>query len=243
MKAKQALAAVIISTLIGCAPAVKGIMDRSLISEKQIVVTDLTGMVYKLTKEEGLSQLRALAIESKYEDIWYFIPETKEWLDYGKEISRDGCYPENDLLLALNPKPKEVISYHIHPAENLKYKASKHEFKDFQGALPPSVEDLEHWLQVEEQFQASGTTLTECGVVDLGGYWSLDLKTSDIDKMKSSLRKYSLLAHDYMINYSSMRYKNKDDKNALETARKQFIKEFETESAKLGLNLKYSLLQ
>ncbi len=51
MKAKQILAAIIASTMIGCSTVQTQVVKKP--TDNEIVATDLTGIVYKLTKEEG----------------------------------------------------------------------------------------------------------------------------------------------------------------------------------------------
>lgn len=241
MKAKQILATIIASTMLTCcamqSKAIKNVDD------KHIVATNLTGIVYNLSREEGLQQLRRLTIDNKYEDIWFFIPETKEWIDYGKGIKVCGADVDMDLLPTLRPDVKEVSSYHLHTLKCLSMMGfDKSELLNFQGATPPSFYDIQYWLEDKDNLNKSGIKLTEAGVVDLGGYWQVDLESSDLDKIRYSLSKYERLMDGHITKYYFLYKENKNDKKTFEIEKKKRIKEFEQEAAKLGLKLKYNFL-
>ena len=245
MKLKQAFTILLASTIIGCstAPVIPQKPIEQIIAENIITPTDLTGIIYKLTKEEGIKQLSELALNNKYEDTWFYLPETKEWIDYGEDVSRDGCIPKPKILLELRPDVKEVSNYHIHPARNLMMGGFyKSEYKNFSGALPPSYEDVEYWLGEKETLEGFGVKLRESVVVDLGGYWVLNFETTNLDKLKNNLKDYEYLVDAHTTKYYSIYKSNKNDTKRLEVLRKDLIQDFEKKSAKLGIDLKYFFL-
>jgi len=242
MKLKQAVIITLASVIIGCStvPVKPQKPIEEIIAEYNIKATEDVGLVYRISKEEGIKQLSELARNNKLEDIWYYLPETSEWIDYGNEISKNGCNPEPKVLLTLRPDVKEVSSYHIHPALNLSDGGFyKDEFKHFPGALPPSYEDLDYLLDEKAVLEKSGIKMKEIVVVDLGGYWALNLENIN----KDSLKYYETLVDKHISNYYSVYKCNKNDLKRLEVLRKDIIKDFEMKAAELGLDIKYQFLE
>lgn len=242
VKLKQAVIIGLASVLIGCTtvPVKPQKPIEEIIAAYNIKPTEDAGLVYKISKEEGIKQLRELALNNKLEDIWYYIPETNEWLDYGLDVSRNGCNPEPKVLLTLRPSVKEVISYHIHPAHNLSMGGFyKDEFKHFSGALPPSKEDLDYLLDEKEVLTKSGIKMKEIIIVDLGGYWTVNLENIN----KDNLKYYETLVDKHIANYYSVYKYNKNDLKQLENLRKGIIKDFEMKAAELGIDMKYHFLE
>ncbi len=244
MKLKQAFTILLASAIIGCStvPVKPQKPVEEIVVQHEIKATDLTGLVYKISKEEGIRQLSNLALNNKYEDIWYYLPETSEWLDYGNDVSRDGCNPEPSVLLKLRPDTKEVSSYHIHPACNLLMGGFySSEFKNFHGALPPSYEDLTYLLEEKAVLEKSGVKMNEIAIVDLGGYWTVNLE--NVSKTMDGLKSYESLVDSHIAKYYSAYRSNKNDLKQFEVLKKELIKDFEKKSAKLGIDIKYFFLE
>lgn len=234
--AKKFSAVILASIVLGCATP----KDAKL-PDNHMTATNLTGIVYNLTKEEGLQQLNRLVFESKHEDLWYFIQETEEWLDYGKEVARDCCIPDSTVLLSLRPDIKEVSSYHIHTLKSLQMSGFyRDELKEFFGVLPPSVDDVKHWLEDKSLLKRSGIILKESGVVDCGGYWQVDLETTDLNKLGNSLEDYEYLVDYHVTKYYQTYRENKNDSKDFKSARKSMIESFEQKASELGLRIKYN---
>lgn len=241
MKLKQAFIIGLASVLIGCStvPVKPQKPIEEIVAEHSMKSTEEVGLVYKISKEEGIKQLSEIAMNNKLEDIWYYIPETSEWLDYGNEVSKNGCNPEPKVLLTLRPDVKEVSSYHIHPAYNLSAGGFyKDEFKHFPGALPPSREDITYLLEEKAVLENSGVKMKEIAVVDLGGYWTVNLENVN----KEGLKNYESLLDAHIAKYYSAYRSNKNDLKQFEVLKKEIIKNFEKKAAELGLDLKYSFL-
>ncbi|MDP2907856.1 MAG: hypothetical protein Q8O03_08005 [Nanoarchaeota archaeon] len=241
MRLKQAFAIALASTIISCstAPVIPQKPIEQIIAENIITPMDLTGVIYKLTKEEGIRQLSSLAMNNKYEDIWFYLPETGEWLDYGTDVSREGCNPEPSVLLKLRPNVKEVSSYHIHPACNLSMGGFySSEYKNFQGVLPPSKEDLTYLLEEKAVLEKSGVKMNQVVVVDFGGYWTVNFENVN----NKGLESYENLLDSHIAKYYSAYKSNKNDLKQFEVLKKELIKDFEKKAAELGLDLKYSFL-
>lgn len=256
MKLKQAVVITLTSVLIGCTtvPVKPQKPIEEIVAEYSIKPSEEVGLVYKISKEEGIKQLSSLAMSNKLEDIWYYLPETNEWLDYGNNVSRNGCNPEPKVLLTLRPNAKEVSSYHIHPACNLSMGGFyKSEFKNFPGALPPSKEDLTYLLEEKAELKQSGIKLKELVVVDLGGYWVVNLETLKLDKVKGDLKgyedivnklqHYERLVDSHISRYYSAYKDNKNDSKRFEVLRKDLIKDFEKQAAESGIDVNYYFLE
>lgn len=242
MKLKQALVIGLASVLIGCTtvPVKPQKPIEEIVAEYNMKSTDEVGLVYKISKEEGIKQLSELAMNNKTEDLWYYIPETGEWLDYGNEVSRNGCNPEPKVLLTLRPDVKEVSSYHIHPARNLSDGGFyKDEFKHFPGALPPSHEDLTYLLDEKAVLEKSGIKMKEIAIVDLGGHWIVNIEKIN----KNNLEWYERLVDKHISKYYSFYKSNKNDLKEFEVLRKDIIKDFEIQAAELGIDIKYHFLE
>jgi hypothetical protein len=241
MRLKQAFVIALASVIIGCStvPVKPQKPVEEIVAEHSIKPTDLTGLVYKISKEEGVKQLSSLARNNKIEDIWYYLPETNEWLDYGTDVSKNGCNPEPSVLLKLRPNAKEVSSYHIHPACNLSMGGFySSEYKNFQGVLPPSKEDLTYLLEEKAVLEKSGVKMNEVVVVDFGGYWTVNFENVN----KKGLESYEILLDSHIAKYYSAYRSNKNDLKQFEVLKKELIKDFEKKAAELGLDLKYSFL-
>lgn len=70
MKIQKLLSGIVLSTFLTVA--------FPTFTEKNIIATDLTGIVYNLKEEEGLKQLIKLSANGSYEDGWYYLPEKEE---------------------------------------------------------------------------------------------------------------------------------------------------------------------
>lgn len=256
MKLKQALVITLASVLIGCTtvPVKPQKPIEEIIAEYSMKPTDEVGLVYKISQEEGVKQLSKLARDNKLEDIWYYLSETSEWLDYGTNVSKKGCNPEPKVLLTLRPDVKEVSNYHIHPACNLSMGGfSKNEFKNFPGALPHSKEDLEYFLIEKTELKQSGVKLKESVVVDLGGYWVVNFETTSIDQFKNDLKDYERITNklqhyerlvdNHIARYYSAYKSYKNNLKEFEALRKDLIKDFEIHAAELGIDIKYHFLE
>lgn len=245
-KSKLAITAILASAVISCAPINANI---NLINERNIVVSDLTDIVYKLTKEEGMQQLNKLALDNKYEDSWYFIPETNEWIDNGYKLGRYEFSVKEDTIPKMRPNVKEVCNYHIHPAQTFWFiegrpdGVSNEEVKNFYGLTPPSVEDVTYWLDNKEYLKKHGISLVESGVVDCRGYWRINLEKSDLENFRSSLDAYEKMVDKYIDTYFEEYKKHKNDKVSMESIKQKVIDNFEVEAAKLGLNIEYVFLK
>jgi len=245
MRAKKLFTILVASTILGCTtmPVKPQKPIEEIVAGPSIKPSEDLGLVYKISQGEGIKQLSYLAMNNKLEDIWYYIPETNEWLDYGNKVSKNGCNPEPNVLLTLRPNIKEVSSYHIHPACNLSMGGFyKDEFKHFPGALPPSKEDLTYLLEERAELKRSGVNLKEVVVVDLGGYWVVNFETICKETVKK-MQYYEMLVDKHTSSYYSLYKYNKNDSKKLETFRKNLIKDFEMKAAELGMDMKYHFLE
>lgn len=234
MKTKT-LTAIVASALIALSPVAHAI-------DQKVVSTDKTGIVYKLKESEVLQQLKNLASEGQKEDGWYYITETGELVDYGKDRSQGTFKPEISVILKKSPKPNEVIHYHIHPSyHHMLDSYPRSDLKDLAGLQPPSYADISLWYAELETLKKKGISVKEFRVVDCKGYWSVDLERSDPKKLSSDefAIKYELLLSSHITDYLRNYWLNKAN-GVSSHIQKWLITLFEGKSARLGLYLTYN---
>lgn len=246
MKSKT-LVSLVMSAFLSFAPVANAGQEAV---KKEMVATDLTGTVYKLTKKEGLRQLSNLAAKGGKEDGWYFLPEKGIWVDHGYGIKHEGYYVEKDVIL--NKGVTEAIDVHIHPVPNPSFGVPKWSGNlkiieiqrpiklRVRGLLPPSDADIIHLLTNMEYFENRGIKLEEAWIVDCKGYWSVNLKNSrHLNRsIEDFSERYKNLLQVHLEDYIMMYSLNKD-KGPFEPIEKWFIETFEREALRLGLDVTY----
>lgn len=126
------------------------VFAEKTVYEQEIVSTNLTGIVYKLSQKEGEKQLRKLATDGNKEDFWYYLPEKEKWIDCGRGIEQHTCLPDPTMLVYFKfskkefQDVKEIIHYQIHPTDHKGFNpdwstdinVAPEDLKNFRGFLP-----------------------------------------------------------------------------------------------------------
>lgn len=231
MKSKR-LAGLVLSGFIALAP-----VSVAAFSEKKIEATNKVGLVYKLSEKEGLRQLRDLAAKGSKEDGWYYLVERGEWIDHGTNIEPGEYTPKKDVLLNIKGiRDLTIYSTHIHPAsDDLEKRAN--------GLFPPSIDDMIYYLQALTYFEKYGIDVKEFRQVDRGGYWAINLETSDMKEIRTPefIVEYNELIFNYYEEYRRM-YRINEGNNILGTIERFYIRKFERDAAALGLDVEYNYI-
>lgn len=240
---RRTLAGIVISAFIALAP-----ISNAHLSEKQIEATNSTGLVYKLSEQEGLRQLKELAINSSKEDGWFYIPEIREWVDNGYFIKEDSFEVDDSVIF--DRGISEVIHYHIHPVPDSPsdldfwpYNVLVEELRNVAGFFPPSDEDIAYFLESMKVLEDRGVVLKECRVVDSKGYWAVNIINSKlVEEVRPDFHtEYNKLLADHIHTYTDLYRLNREkDFGPFE---RWLIDNFEREASKLGLDLEYHYLK
>lgn len=206
-------------------------------AKNEIIVTPEAGIVYEHNQREGELFLKELADKGSKEDGWYYIPEKEIWIDHGAQIMSDRYLPDKTVIL--NKDIKKAIHYHIHPVRDPLEKRVK-------GVLPPSFEDFDYLSEEINYFKDRGTEIPEARIVDCGGYWSIDLKNSNMKQLEGVYTQalldfkweYENLLSDHTYEFRRMFEINKDYE-VLKAIEKYFINKFEEDVARLGMKIEY----
>lgn len=238
----KTLAGLVLSAFIALNP-----IGAAYTSEKQIEATNSAGLVYKLSEQEGLRQLKELALNSSKEDGWFYIPKNGEWIDNGYLIQEDSFWP-NDYII-FDRGISEVIHYHIHPLpdspSDLDFWPDDvpiEELRNVAGFYPPSSADMSYFLDSMKVLEDEGIVLEECRVVDWKGYWVVNMINSrPLEKFRDDFRtKYEDLLSKHVYNYTNLYRLNRErDFGSFE---RWLIASFEREAAELGLDVRYEHL-
>jgi hypothetical protein len=206
-------------------------------AKNEIIVTPQVGIVYEYNQREGELFLKELAAKGSKEDGWYYIPEKEIWIDHGTQIMSDCYFPDRTVIL--NKGIEKVIHYHIHPARNSLE-------KKIRGSFPPSFEDFDYLAEEIAYFKDKGIEIPEARVVDCGGYWSIDLKNSNLKQLESVYTKaligfkwkYENLLFTHTHEFKRM-FEINNDKEVLKAIENYFINKFEEDVALLGMKIEY----
>jgi len=205
-------------------------------AKDKIIVTPQSGIVYEYNQREGEMFLKELAAKGGKEDGWYYIPDKKIWIDHGAKIDTHYYIPDRTVIL--NKGIEKVIHYHIHPVKD----SSE---KKIRGILPPSFEDFDYLCEEISYLEDKGIEIPEARVVDWGGYWSIDLKNSNMKQFESIYTKaldfqlkYRGLLFAHMHEFKRM-FEMNNDPEVLKAIEKYFISQFEEDVARLGIKIEY----
>lgn len=204
-------------------------------AQNKIIATPQTGIVYEYKQKEGEIFLKELAAKGSKEDGWYYLPEKEIWIDHGTQIMFNYYVPDRTVLL--NKGVGKAIHYHIHPARDSLE-------KKIRGLLPPSFEDFGYLSEEVDYFKDKGIKIPEARVVDMGGYWSIDLENSNMEQFenfwnaKHFQQEYRDLLYVHMHEFRNTYSINKDAE-VLKSIENYFINKFEEDVARLGIILKY----
>lgn len=236
MKSKKLLVAVIASAMISLAPL------PSSLAAQEVISTDQVGLVYNLEENDVLKQLSRLAGKGANEDGWDYILETKELVDHGKDTRPTKYWEDFSVILNRNPKPKEVIDYHIHPTNTPSMPISfpQEALKEFKGLQPPSSNDISVWHTKYNLFKEHGIRVKEFRVVEAKGYWSVNLENSNMKELGRTdfYTKYDLITGEHIYNFLNNYWQNKGNGMA-EHIQNFLIASFEKSARRLGLDIEF----